>query len=124
MNKFDVINTEWNNFSVIEISKDKYVLILLCKEKHNAQLFYSLLATNNYDLTVRIKDNKTYNITVDFIDTDYKLFYDTKLTVLDYPPLEWLASSKVKLLTTGIKHDDGMMYWDDNYLDLLRPLLN
>lgn len=121
MTEQDLQDAKIQDISILEIENNQKLLILLCDNAESSQRLYDIISTTNYNLTVSVNENNEYNLKIDFIDTDYIMYFASGRTVENYFPITWLAESKVSLITTGFKGEGQQRFWNDNYLNLKKP---
>ena len=114
----------WKDISIQEMPNKEKVLILICETEKQSDRLMLLLQGNTFHLKLLIDKDKCYIIQLYFINSDYAIGNDTKLSIETYPALEWLAKSEVKFITTGIWIDKGVAGYRKDAKELSRVYLN
>lgn len=94
----------WKDFAIAKINDgDAIVIILMYNSLEIGNKFFEeILSKNEFTLkAAKHPESLKYRFTIDFVNTDYFIGFDTDLTANDYPPLEWLGLGTPTYLTNG-----------------------
>lgn len=98
----EIVGILWRDISIQKMANDRFVLILICKQKDQAKRLLEALHNNPFSLEIFINKLRHYTLRIEFLNFEFYIKYDTERTKENYPPLVWLTNHLVKYITTGI----------------------
>jgi len=111
----------WDEIS-IQRWDDKTVLLLVCQDEKSASDLHFIISTNPYDIDIHIGKDKNYIITLNFLNTDHALRFESSRTEQNYPPATWLKNGQVTHITTALWQERGRYIPIPELLDLTCPI--
>lgn len=98
----DLKSILWKDISIQKLPNGQHILILICDTTDQSNRLMDMLKNNEFDLNITINKDKHYILSLAFLNSEYTIGYNTNETKENYPPLDWLAKSLVKYISTGI----------------------
>ena len=98
MNKEYLESIRFSNISILNINDNGPILIFICEDVAKCIKLYEYIDSNKYAVKIGMRIDKTYKIRLEFPDKGLFLEVHVKKTSVEYPPLEWMISGKVKSL--------------------------
>lgn len=115
----DIEEVLWKDISIQKLPSGVGVFILIYEDKQTARKMLDYIHKYAFDIRLYVdKITKEYRITLEFIDFQVGVNYETAETSETYPPLLWLNTAQVRYITTGIWLEDKKTWSYTDYHDI------